>query len=56
MSYNATDNAVKFQGIDKLGPDKEIILGILVKVKGPEPKLATCRSPSLTTTCPTATN
>ena len=32
-----------FQGIDKLGPNKEMVLGILVKVKGPEPKLATCR-------------
>ena len=44
-----------FDGIDKLGPNKEMILGILVTVKGPEPKLATCRvSRSSTTTCPTA--
>ncbi len=43
VSHNATENAVMFQGIDKLGPNKEMVLGILVKVRGPEPKLATCR-------------
>jgi uncharacterized repeat protein (TIGR01451 family) len=36
-------DAVVFQGIDKLGPGKEIVLGIVVKVTGPEPKLATCK-------------
>jgi uncharacterized repeat protein (TIGR01451 family) len=37
------DDAVVFQGIDKLGPGKEIVLGIVVKVTGTEPKLATCK-------------
>jgi uncharacterized repeat protein (TIGR01451 family) len=34
---------VKFDQIAKLGPSKEIILGILVTVAGEDPKLATCR-------------
>jgi uncharacterized repeat protein (TIGR01451 family) len=40
----AKDNTVIFQGIDKLAPNKEILLGILVTVTGPEPRLATCRA------------
>jgi hypothetical protein len=36
-------SAVKFEEIAKLGPGKEIVLGILVRVVGEEPKLATCR-------------
>ena len=32
-----------FQRIDKVGAGKEIILGIVAKVAGPSPKLATCR-------------
>lgn len=40
---NEKDNGVMFDGIDKLGPGKEMILGIVVKVAGPDPKLATCR-------------
>ena len=43
VQHNEKDNAVKFVEIDKLGPGKELILGVLVKVDGPEPKLATCR-------------
>ena len=38
-----TENIVVFQGIDKLGPGKEMILGIVVSVTSPDPKLATCR-------------
>jgi uncharacterized repeat protein (TIGR01451 family) len=37
------DNVVRFSKIDKLGPNKEMVLGILVSVQGPDPKLATCR-------------
>jgi uncharacterized repeat protein (TIGR01451 family) len=38
----AKGNSVTFEEIEKLGPNKEIVLGIVVSVKGPEPKLATC--------------
>jgi uncharacterized repeat protein (TIGR01451 family) len=38
-----TENVVVFQGIDKLGPGKEMILGIVASVTGADPKLATCR-------------
>jgi uncharacterized repeat protein (TIGR01451 family) len=41
--YNAKENGVMFDGIDKLGPGKEIVLGIVVTVTGPDPKLATCK-------------
>ena len=34
---------VKFEQITKLGPGKEMVLGVLAKVVGEEPKLATCR-------------
>jgi uncharacterized repeat protein (TIGR01451 family) len=37
------ESVVMFQGIDKLGPSKEIILDIVAKVTGRDPKLATCR-------------
>jgi uncharacterized repeat protein (TIGR01451 family) len=40
---NEKDNGVMFDGIDKLGPGKEMILGIVVSVQGPDPKLATCK-------------
>jgi len=43
VAMSAEKNAVKFAEITKLGPNKEIILGILVRVVGEEPKLATCR-------------
>jgi len=36
-------DAVMFGQITKLGPGKEIVLGILVRVVGEEPKLATCK-------------
>jgi uncharacterized repeat protein (TIGR01451 family) len=36
-------DAITFGAIDKLGPGKEIVLGILVRVVGDEPRLATCR-------------
>ena len=32
MLYNEKDNAVKFVEIDKLGPGKELILGVVVTV------------------------
>jgi RNA polymerase sigma factor (sigma-70 family) len=38
------ENAVMFQRIDKLGPSKEIVLGVVAKVTGRDPKLATCRA------------
>jgi hypothetical protein len=34
---------VKFVEIEKLGPGKELVLGIQVQVTGEDPKLATCR-------------
>ncbi len=37
------DNAVKFDEIPKLGPGKEMVLGILVRVEAEDPKLATCK-------------
>ncbi len=43
VSIEEKDNEVKFQRIDKLGPGKEMILGMLVTVTGPDPKLATCK-------------
>jgi uncharacterized repeat protein (TIGR01451 family) len=43
VQYQPKENLVRFLKIDKLGPNKEMILGIMVKVDGPEPKLATCR-------------
>jgi uncharacterized repeat protein (TIGR01451 family) len=43
VQHHEKDNAVKFVEIDKLGPGKELMLGVLVTVDGPEPKLATCR-------------
>jgi uncharacterized repeat protein (TIGR01451 family) len=43
VKQNKEKNEVMFAGIDKLGPNKEMILGILVKVTGPEPKLAMCK-------------
>jgi uncharacterized repeat protein (TIGR01451 family) len=43
VKYNKEKNAVSFVRIDKLGPNKEMILGIKVMVTGAEPKQATCR-------------
>jgi uncharacterized repeat protein (TIGR01451 family) len=43
VAYSKDENAVKFIEIDKLGPGKEMILGIVVSVQGPEPRLATCK-------------
>jgi hypothetical protein len=37
------DNKVKFDEIPKLGPGKEMVLGILVRAVGEDPKLATCK-------------
>ena len=36
-------DAVTFEQIPKLGPGKEVLLGILVKVTGEQPRLATCK-------------
>jgi uncharacterized repeat protein (TIGR01451 family) len=36
-------HAVTFEQIPKLGPGKEIVLGVLVRVVATDPKLATCR-------------
>jgi uncharacterized repeat protein (TIGR01451 family) len=36
-------NEVTFEQISKLGPGKEMLFGIAVKVTGPAPRLATCR-------------
>ena len=43
IQENKQENGVMFDRIDKLGPNKELILGIVVSVTGPEPKLATCK-------------
>jgi uncharacterized repeat protein (TIGR01451 family) len=43
VAFNKQDNAVKFDNIDKLGPGKELILGVQVRVASDTPKLATCR-------------
>ena len=43
VAVNDKKTAVKFDQIATLGPGKEMLLGILVKVVGEEPKLATCR-------------
>jgi len=42
-AYNEAENAVTFATLDKLGPAKELILGVPVSVVGEDPKLATCR-------------
>jgi RNA polymerase sigma factor (sigma-70 family) len=44
VNYSPQENAVMFQRIDKLGPSKEIVLGVVAKVTGRDPKLATCRA------------
>ena len=43
VAVNDKKTAVKFDQIATLGPGKEMLLGIVVKVVGEEPKLATCR-------------
>jgi uncharacterized repeat protein (TIGR01451 family) len=43
VAFAQKENAVKFDKIDKLGPGKELILGVLVKAASDTPKLATCR-------------
>ena len=44
MLYRQTKkHQVMFEQINKLGPGKEMLLGILVKVVGEQPKLATCK-------------
>jgi uncharacterized repeat protein (TIGR01451 family) len=41
--YNADTHQIVFPSIERLGPNKAIELGIRVRVKSPEPKIATCR-------------
>ncbi len=43
VAVQPQDNEVKFDEITKLGPGKEMVLGILVRVVGEDPKLATCK-------------
>ena len=43
VAVSRKEGAVKFDQINKLGPGKEMVLGILVKVVGEQPKLATCK-------------
>jgi uncharacterized repeat protein (TIGR01451 family) len=43
VAYSEKENAVKFVQIDKLGPGKELLLWVLVRVTSEDPKLATCR-------------
>ncbi len=43
VGYMPEKHLVKFSQINKLGPGKEMVLGILVKVVGEQPKLATCK-------------
>ena len=42
VSYRKGD-ALMFPLIDRLGPGKEMTLGIKVKVTKPQPKIGTCR-------------
>ena len=43
IAHFEKDNVVKFVEIEKLGPGKEMVLGVQVQVTGEDPKLATCR-------------
>jgi uncharacterized repeat protein (TIGR01451 family) len=43
VKISPTKDAVVFDQIAKLGPGKEMVLGILVRVVGEEPRLATCK-------------
>jgi uncharacterized repeat protein (TIGR01451 family) len=43
VAHSEVENAVKFVQIEKLGPGKEMVLGVQVRVTGEDPKLATCR-------------
>jgi hypothetical protein len=43
VAVSEKKDGVKFDQIPKLGPGKEMELGILVKVIGDQPKLATCK-------------
>ena len=43
VAMSKDKDAVTFGEISKLGPGKEIVLGVVVRVIGEEPKLATCR-------------
>ena len=43
VAHSEAENAVKFVQIEKLGPGKELVLGVQVRVTGEDPKLATCR-------------
>jgi uncharacterized repeat protein (TIGR01451 family) len=43
VGMDPNKHAVKFEQINKLGPNKEMVLGILVKVVGENPRTATCR-------------
>ena len=42
-NWGEVKHTLIFDKIDKLGPNKEIILGVMVSVGGPQPKIATCR-------------
>ena len=41
--YSKTDHLLKFPTIEKIGPNKQIVLQVLVSVTDPEPKQAICR-------------
>jgi uncharacterized repeat protein (TIGR01451 family) len=43
MEYAENKHAVSFSQINKLGPGKEMTFGIVAKVTGEAPKLATCK-------------
>ncbi len=43
VAMSKDKDAVTFGEISKLGPGKEIVLGVVVRVIGEDPKLATCR-------------
>ena len=42
-SYNPKEHVLKFPTIEKIGPNKQIVLQVLVSVTDPEPKQAICR-------------
>ncbi len=43
VGHRKDDNSLKFAGIEKLAPGKEILVEVTVRVVGDTPKLATCR-------------
>jgi hypothetical protein len=43
VNLHPQGTTVLFEQIDRLGPRKELVLSVLARVTGAEPKLGTCR-------------